>query len=552
MKKLYFFLGFLAYFFLGNLSAQDSLNMEVLYNYDAPGHTYNDCWGYVDDAGNEYAIVGTKTKIYFYDITDPANVTLVDEFSNNNPSGLSMTSTTWRDFKTYGTKAYACADQSNNTEGLLVFDLSDLPNSVTFESQTTDFFKRAHNIFIDTLSGRLYVVGGRLNNNTSVNVIVIDLTTDPISLMANASIAGGYVHDIYVRNDTAYCSSGYDGLIVVDFDDPDNPDYLGSIDTEEYNHSSWLSDDGNYAFYAEEVPIGRPLGVVDLSDLGNMDIETTFKEPLLAPEHTNNRPHNPYVRDDLLIVSYYHDGVQIFDISDPLNPTLEGYYDTYPSNTNYTSYYGCWGVYPYFPSGNIIATDMSNGFFVLEYTEAPLPVELIHFSARLKNDHVKLEWATASEQNSKHFEIQKSANGVDFETIARVAAAGDSDTKIDYLAYDEKPFSGDNYYRLKQVDFDGKFEYSDIEVVRFSTSPIDIFPTLVKANEPLKIVFSENMQDLEIQVFSIHGQLLQTNSLSAENGLQQELRLNDLNNGTFIIRAFNGNHQVSKRIVLVR
>ncbi len=553
MKKLYFFLCFLAPFYLGHLPAQVSLNMSELYNYDL-SEDFSDCWGYVDAAGNEYAIVGTQTKILFFDITIPGSTVLIETFNNGDTNGegdvLDLDPSFWRDFKTYGDKAYACAEEGNG--GLIVFDLSGLPGSVTFESQTTAFFKKAHNIFIDTLSGWLYAVGGVLNNNTSVNVIVVDLTTDPISLLHNASIAGGYVHDIYVRNDTAYCSSGYDGLIVIDFRIPTSPVYKGSIDTEEYNHSSWLTEDGNYAFYAEEVPIGRPLGVIDLSDFGNMDIEITFKEPLLSPEHMNNRPHNPYIRDNLLIVSYYHDGVQIFDISNPLIPELVGYYDTYPANTNYTSYHGCWGVYPYFPSGNIIASDIENGFFVLEYSEAPLPVELIDFSTSLENEKVKLEWTTASEKDSKHFEVQKSNDGVDFETISQMDAAGNSDTKIDYLAYDEKPFLGDNYYRLKQVDLDGKFKYSAVEVVRFSNSPIEIFPTLLTGDEPLKVLFSENTTDLRLQVFSIQGQLLHTALLSGENGQQEELWLDDLHNGTFIVQASNGILHVSKRIVVVK
>ena len=196
----------------------------------------------------------------------------------------------------------------------------------------------------------------------------------------------------------------------------------------------------------------------------------------------------------ILIVSYYHDGIQIFDISDPLNPVLEGYYDGYYQNTYYpNNYLGCWGVYPYFPSGNIIATDQDNGFHLLEFNAAPLPVDLTLFSATVEEDKVRLNWTTASEKNNNLFEIEKSADGVNFEKLTSVAGAGDSDVKIDYHRYDERPFLGDNYYRLKQIDFDGKFEYSDIEVVRFNTSQIEIFPTRVTSGEPINILFSENV-----------------------------------------------------------
>src|SRR5690606_38295279 len=66
-----------------------------------------------------------------------------------------------------------------------------------------------------------------------------------------------------------------------------------------------------------------------------------------------------------IVISYYHDGVQVYDISDPRNPVRAGFYDTYPENTNFSGFQGCWGVYPYLPSGNIIASDITHGLFVL-------------------------------------------------------------------------------------------------------------------------------------------------------------------------------------------
>ncbi len=548
MKKLFFLLSFLMVFFLGNLSAQESMNMEELYNYDL-SEDFNDCWGYADDEGNEYAIVGTKKKILFFNVTDPDDVTLVDEFSNSNVSEMSVNGSIWRDFKTFGDKAYACAQKGG--EGLLVFDLSGLPTEVTFEEQHSSSFTNAHNIFIDTNSGYLYVAGA---NTEYYGLIVLDIDSDPITEVASEYLGNNkYVHDLYVRNDTAYCSHGNPGFYVWDFTTPTDPDLVGSLSTGGYNHSSWLTEDGDYAFFAEEIPIGRSLGVIDLTDFGNLDVDVTFKEPLLAPDHMNNRPHNPYVRDDFLIVSYYHDGVQIFDISDPLDPELVGYYDTYPANTSYTDNYpGCWGVYPYLPSGNIIASDINNGFFLLEFTEPPLPVELTHFSARSVEKKVKLTWATASEANSELFEVQKSADGENSETIARIAAAGESDSNIDYVAFDKNPFLGDNYYRLKQIDMDGTFKLSEIEVVRFTTSPIDVFPTLVTSDEPLKILFSKKVSEWQVQIYSAQGQLMRNLNLSGGNGLLEELQHDDLPNGAYIVQASSNNYQVTKRIVIAR
>src|SRR5690606_27722698 len=81
-----------------------------------------------------------------------------------------------------------------------------------------------------------------------------------------------------------------------------------------------------------------------------------FKSQLLE-NNPNSIAHNPFIKGDLCFIAYYHDGVQVFDISDPENIVRIAYYDTY-SNTNYDGYEGCWGVYPFLESGNIIASDI--------------------------------------------------------------------------------------------------------------------------------------------------------------------------------------------------
>ena len=80
--------------------------------------------------------------------------------------------------------------------------------------------------------------------------------------------------------------------------------------------------------------------------------------------------HNPFIKDCLAIISYYHEGVQIYDVSNPATPIRVGYFDTDTTigNGNYSpNYRGCWGVYPFLPSGNIIAADRKNGLFVLTF-----------------------------------------------------------------------------------------------------------------------------------------------------------------------------------------
>ena len=359
--RLSFTFLFLILFSISN--AQISSNMTLLDQYDvdtlpnASGLTYNDVWGYADCDGSEYAILGSASRIHFINVTNPTNIAEVGSF----PGGEI---TVWRDMKTYHDRAYAVSDNTN--EGLLIFDLSDLPNTVTKSFHSNQYFGKAHDIFVDEPNGRLYVVG---SDTQSQGVIVFDLTADPDNPTLLASVdypGGGYVHDLFVVDNIAYCSHGFEGFYIWDMTNPASPVLIASQVTGGYNHSSWISDDGSFVVYAEEVPTGLPLGVLDISGMHNglLEIVNTFKFPLLTNDN-GNTPHNPYIRGNYVISSYYEDGVQVFDISDRMNPQPAGHYDTHPSNTTYTGYAGNWGVYPFLPSGNILASDIVNGLFVL-------------------------------------------------------------------------------------------------------------------------------------------------------------------------------------------
>ena len=99
----------------------------------------------------------------------------------------------------------------------------------------------------------------------------------------------------------------------------------------------------------------------------------------------------------------------------------------------------------------------------------PLPVELVSFRAEKAEKQVNLTWETASEKNNDYFIIERSANGRNFEAIGKVKGAGNSNTVNAYAFADKNPMSGVSYYRLKQIDFDGKFEYSKIVSVTFES-----------------------------------------------------------------------------------
>lgn len=333
------------------------------------GVTYNDVWGYTASDSSEYAIIGNVDSILVIDVTDCYNPVRVFGYEGGN-------TTIWRDFKTYNDHLYAVCD--NCSEGLHVFDMSALPsNPVTHVLTTTSFFTKAHNIFIDTASARLYAVG---SNTATEGMVVLDLSTpDTPTLLDNIYLdqeAGEpannyYVHDVYVKNDTAYASHGYLGYYVWDMTNLDSIELLGDYNSPGYNHSSWNDGSGTYAYYAEEIPLGQPMAVIDLTNLGDPvnDIQLihTFKDPISTTDN-DVTPHNPFVHNDTLYISYYEDGLKAYDLSNPAQPSLIGYYDTYPDNgSNYTGYEGNWGTYPFFDSGCIMVSDISHGLNVIKY-----------------------------------------------------------------------------------------------------------------------------------------------------------------------------------------
>ena len=200
--------------------AQDSLNMERIGQWNPPGMPiksgviFNDVWGYTASDGSEYAILGNVDSILVVDISVPTAPQRVYGFDGGNR-------TIWRDFKTFGDYMYGVCD--NCSEGLHIFDMSGLPSgNVSHIMTTTEFFTKAHNIYIDTLSQRMYAAG---SNGATEGLVVIDISTPdaPVHLMdiefddlLGVPAANFYVHDVYVRNDTAYCSHGNKGFYVWD------------------------------------------------------------------------------------------------------------------------------------------------------------------------------------------------------------------------------------------------------------------------------------------------------------------------------------------------
>jgi hypothetical protein len=177
-----------------------------------------------------------------------------------------------------------------------------------------------------------------------------------------------------------------------------------------------------------------------------------------------------------------------------------------------------------------------------------LPVELLFFSADEKEDNVALEWATASEEDNAYFEVERSLDGHDWESIDKIAGAGNSTIEINYTSLDDRPYAGLSYYRLKQVDYDGTFTYSDIETITFTereVSDINVYP--VPANDYVYLESTEALDNSNVRLMNNLGQTL--NVPIIENGTYRiGFDISNLDKGMYFLQLTEGNNQTVKKI----
>ena len=314
------------------------------------GEDLSDIWGY-EACGQEYALVGVYDGFSIVDVTDPTNPTELHFVNGPN--------TIWRDVKTWNNYAYV-VNENGNGGGLLIVDLSGLPGSIQTYSWTTGQYNGsninlsdAHNIFIDE-KGVAYICGA------DDGLFYLDLNANPINPPILGQYTSTYVHDLFVRGDTMWTAEPYQGRIrAIDITDKDNEVILGQVSTpHNFAHNVWLSDDNQFMFTTDETG-GGCIGAFDVSNPSNMFLVDTYYSSV----SNGAIPHNTFVLGDYLVNSYYNDGVTVVDITNPYNMQQVDFYDTSPYSGS--GFGGCWGVYPYFPSGNIIATDQYEGLYVL-------------------------------------------------------------------------------------------------------------------------------------------------------------------------------------------
>lgn len=313
----------------------------------------NDVWGHVDANGNEYALVGARKGVSIVDVTNPTNP--VEVYWEDGDESI------WRDINTFNNFAYVTTEAES---GLMILDMNSLPvasgiNSSYYTGPIGNEWQSAHTLYVDS-AGYAYIFGANRGNG---GVIILDIHTDPLNPIEVGVFDNWYCHDGYVLGDTMYLAHISDGFIsIVDISDRSNPILLGTKTTHNtFSHNIWVSPDRNYAFTTDEVS-GAFVGSYDISDPANIvELDLVQNSPGLGVI-----PHNVHYMDGYLVTSYYSDGVVVFDGSRPNNLVKVASFDTYPAKT--IGFDGTWASYPYLPSGNVLAADITEGLFVYQPT----------------------------------------------------------------------------------------------------------------------------------------------------------------------------------------
>ncbi len=341
------------FIFLSGLGvrSQTPVNLNLKATISFAPQTLAGCWHY-ESGGKSYALLGASGGLIVVDVSIPDS----PQFILQVPGVASL----WREVKTLGNYAYVVTeglDTNGVYEGLQVVNLSFLPDSApSFFYKGDGLIENelitAHSITSD--ENYLYLNGHNIQS-LGRGVLILDVS-DPVDPVYVGAITNNYCHDSYVRGDTIWTSDIYAGQFsVYNISDRTNPVLLATQQTPgNFNHNTWLSDDGQTLFTTDERG-NEPLGSYDVSDLNNISLLDTY----FTLNFPASEVHNVRVLNDFLVNPSYGSQLTIVDAARPHNLVEVGSY--------MTGSYLLWDADPYLSSGIIVATETNPGvFYVFE------------------------------------------------------------------------------------------------------------------------------------------------------------------------------------------
>ncbi|MFO8067401.1 MAG: T9SS type A sorting domain-containing protein, partial [Bacteroidales bacterium] len=208
------------------------------------------------------------------------------------------------------------------------------------------------------------------------------------------------------------------------------------------------------------------------------------------------------------------------------------------------------------------ASSFSTKYFTIATTDAnnPLPVEFLFVDAYLENDFVILDWATATERNNDFFTVERSRDGVNFETVAVIPSKADfgySNVVLNYSATDTSPLNGVSYYRIKQTDYDGEYDYSNIVSIHYQKqgdASLTLYPNPNRGNDfHLALNGFSNYENVVILINDLYGKTVHTEFVNADNNgmLNRNIRpYNKLTPGIYVVTVSSASAKFNARMVV--
>jgi hypothetical protein len=174
----------------------------------------------------------------------------------------------------------------------------------------------------------------------------------------------------------------------------------------------------------------------------------------------------------------------------------------------------------------------------------PLPVRLVDFTSQCDQGVARLHWSTASEENNEKFIIERSVDGLKFESAGEIAGNGNSKELINYTYEDLSSYDGTSYYRLKQVDYDGQYEYSKIIVNKCrGEAEIKIYPNPTEGEVRVTGLASGD----RIKILTQMGHLVYSEVVKESSS---NFSLGHLANGIYKITIENENLNYTSQLVI--
>lgn len=388
--------------FLGQVTNQDMGLGKLVFT----GASFlSDIWGWTSpDTGDEYAIVGTTSGVAFVRVTDPTDPEFLGIVPTTDPNTLRNF---WWDIKTFNNHAYWTTEV--NEAGVGIFDLSkldrlpavppgtELQEDGRFGDDGPGGYVRAHNIAINKDTGRAYLIGVTQDGLTDEAIIILDLNGEPLTPEQIGTIdsnSGGGVVDSHDAQVVSYADGreilfNYNGgernVQIWDVTFAGSPALISKISYPgaTFTHQGWLTEDRAHILVGDEgdeeeglmnpkdpdLPDNARTYIIDVSDLANPNFAGFFDSPVA------NIDHNLFVKDEKVYQAHYIAGVRVLQIDDMGNDTIElseiAHMDTEPRipqnhiNFNINRFVGPWGVFPFFDSGTIAASDGLNGLVLM-------------------------------------------------------------------------------------------------------------------------------------------------------------------------------------------